>query len=219
MCLVKLMKIYSLVCLFSFSALLSTTCRAGATNVAEPNVSIPSKLIKVPLTRQATSYTCGVSALQSVLGYWGDEQREDVLATACKSDQNIGTAYRRIAGYARSHGYDVGIRKNMRLVDLKSVLDKKQPVICLIQAWPERKVNFEKDWEDGHYVVAIGYDATRIYFMDPSTLGHYTYIPTAEFEQRWHDTDGKEKLYNFGMIISKKTHGRSYDATVVTPLN
>lgn len=168
-----------------------------------PSVSMPSNIIKVPLTRQATPYTCGVSALQSVLAYWGDEQREDVLSRACKSNSHIGTAYTRIADYAKSRGFLVDIRKNMKLTDLKTILDKNQPVICLIQAWPERVVDFSKDWEDGHYVVAIGYDADRVYFMDPSTLGHYTFIPTAQFEQRWHDTDGKEKLYNFGMVISK----------------
>ncbi len=166
-------------------------------------------LIRVPRTRQATPYTCGVSALQSVLAYWGDEHREDDLSKACKSDKNKGTAYRRIAEYAQSRGFEVDIRKDMHLADLKELLDKKQPVICLIQAWPERQVNYATDWEDGHYVVAIGYDADKMYFMDPSSLGHYTYIPTPQFEQRWHDTDGKEKLYNFGMVISK--HAPTYD--------
>ncbi len=188
----------------------------NAWSAEKPSARMPEGLIRVPLTRQSTSYTCGVSALQSVLGYWGDEQREDVLSKACKSDKKIGTAYQRIADYARSRGFDVDIRKDMHLGDLKGLLDKRQPVICLIQAWPEREVNFSKDWDDGHYVVAVGYDSEKMYFMDPSTLGHYTFIPTAEFEQRWHDTDGKEKLFNFGMIISK--NAAPYDGSEVKAL-
>lgn len=31
--------------------------------------SVINKLIRVPLTRQATDYTCGAAALQSVFGY------------------------------------------------------------------------------------------------------------------------------------------------------
>lgn len=167
--------------------------------------SLPAGAIRVPLTRQSTSYTCGVAALQSVLGYWGDAHREDTLAKACKSNYKQGTAYQKLAGYSQSRGFKVEIHKNMTLEQLKSFLDKKLPVICLIQAWPERKVDFATDWEDGHYVVAIGYDTERIYFMDPSTLGNYTFIPTEEFSKRWHDTDGKEKLFNFGMVLSKGT--------------
>lgn len=179
--------------------------------------SLPPGAIRVPLTRQATSYTCGVCALQSVLGYWGDAQREDTLAKACKSNYQQGTAYQRLANYSESRGFKVAIHKNMTLDELKGLLDKKLPVICLIQAWPERKVDFTTDWEDGHYVVAIGYDTERIYFMDPSTLGNYTFIPTEEFTRRWHDTDGKEKLFNFGMVLSKESAPFNHDE--VKPLN
>ena len=61
------------------------------------------------------------------------------------------------------------------------------------------------DWEDGHYVVAIGYDNKNIYLMDPSTLGNYTFIPIPEFLDRWHDQDPytSEFLIHFGMVIDK----------------
>jgi hypothetical protein len=52
-------------------------------------------------------------------------------------------------------------------------------------------------------VVAIGYDAKNMYFMDPATTGNYTYIPIPEFLTRWHDVDGHTRLRNFGMVISK----------------
>ena len=93
--------------------------------------------------------------------------------------------------------------KNMTLEQLKKNIDAKKPVIVLIQAWTEKPVDYSKDWEDGHYAVAIGYDDKKVYFMDPSTLGNYTYVPVQQFQDRWHDTDGSEKLTHFGMVVEK----------------
>jgi len=53
--------------------------------------------------------------------------------------------------------------------------------------------DWSQDWEDGHYVVGIGYDSNNIYFMDPATMGNYTYIPVDEFLARWHDKDQRGK--------------------------
>lgn len=41
----------------------------------------------------------------------------------------------------------------------------------------------------------IGYDLERFYFMDPSTLANYTYIPVQEFEDRWHGNNILFLLY------------------------
>src|SRR5205823_4615259 len=51
------------------------------------------------------------------------------------------------------------------------------------------------DWDDGHWVVAVGYDKNNLYFMDPSTAGRYTYIPKAQFLERWHDIMGKDNKH------------------------
>ncbi len=176
----------------------------------------PSNLIKIPMTRQSTDYTCGVAALQSVLMYFGDEYREDVLSKDLKADPEQGTAYKEIVRLAESKGYKVDVFKNMTIENLKKLIDSRKPVICLIQAWPEHKVDYETDWEDGHYVVAIGYDEKNVYFMDPSTLGNYSFIPRVEFMKRWHDTDSKEKLEHFGMVLDKPES--TYDADAILKL-
>lgn len=170
---------------------------------ALPELPLPAKLIKLPLVRQATDYTCGIGALSSVLAYYGIETREDELAKQLKSDPKKGTAYQRIAKYAQEQGCEVRIVKNMSLSDLKSFLDKQLPVICLLQAWGEDPQEYEKGWKNGHYVVAAGYDDKNMYFMDPSTMGNFAYVPIESFVKRWHDTDGKERLFNFGMVISR----------------
>ena len=173
-----------------------------------------TKLIKVPMTRQATDYTCGAAAVQSVIGYYGEDIRESALAKELHTNSTIGTAYKQIEAFGKRHGYKVAVHKNASLTDLKKLIDGGTPAICLIQAWPERKVDYAKDWEDGHYVVAIGYDANNMYFMDPSTLGRYTFIPIDEFLKRWHDTDGKERLHNFIMTVTKPKAQFSQDEIV-----
>lgn len=190
-----------------------------AVEQAEKNrvARLPANIIKIPMTRQATNYTCGVAALQSVLMFYGDEFLESDLAKLLKANPQEGTAYAEMKRFSESKGYNVQVYKDMKVSDLKKLLDAGKPVICLIQAWPERKVNYKTDWDDGHYVVAIGYDDGNVYFMDPSTLGNYTYIPTDEFLVRWHDTDSKVKLNHFGMVVQKKAK-RAYHADGVKKL-
>jgi len=156
------------------------------------------------MTRQATDYTCCAAALQSVMAYYGDELREDVLSRLLKCNPKDGTKYSAMTKLAQERGYEVKVLSQCSIEKLKSTLDEGKPVICAIQAWPDKPgINFSNDWDDGHYVVAIGYDSSKIYFMDPSTLGNYTYIPEKEFLKRWHDVDGKTKLRNFGIVASK----------------
>jgi len=69
-----------------------------------------------------------------------------------------------------------------------------------------------------HYVVAVGYDQDNIYFMDPATIGNYTYFPIPEFLERWHDQDRpRQKLYNFGMVIDGKPP--AYDPDEIKRMN
>lgn len=191
----------------------SATFSSGAI-VAQ--VSLPPSAIRVPLCRQATDYTCGVAALQSILGYHLTDVRQDVLAKKVKADPQTGARYRQIEKYARKQGYTVTDYADMTIEDLETLLDAGNPVICLIQAWAKPGTDYANDWKDGHYVVAIGYDQNSVYFMDPSTLGNYTYIPIDEFLVRWHDGDSKRKYVHFGICLQKA--GPLYNPEEVLPL-
>ena len=144
--------------------------------------------VRAPLVRQPDGYTCGVAALQSVLHYYGVTVRFDTLAAALGADPEQGTNYRRIAAYAETCGIGVTVFTDMTLETLYAAVNDGVPVIVALQAWGDGPTNaYINAWDDGHYAVVVGYDQSSVYFMDPSTLGNYTYIPTQEFLARWHD--------------------------------
>jgi predicted double-glycine peptidase len=161
-------------------------------------------LISLPLVYQSYDYTCGVAALQSILYYYGKDLRHDELVKALEPDPIKGTNYKRIGEFARSLGFRVNVLTHMSLEDLQKLIDDRKPVIVLIQAWPDSPVQWRDTWNEGHYAVAAGYDGRNIYFMDPSTFGHYAFIPLPEFLDRWHDMNDQEKLIHFGMVLSRE---------------
>ncbi len=93
--------------------------------------------------------------------------------------------------FVKALGIKAVERDRMSLATLRESLDRGHPVLIALQAWAEDTIDTSIDyttrWEDGHYVVAIGYDEARVFFMDPSTLGHYTYLPNEALLARWHD--------------------------------
>ncbi len=154
----------------------------------------PILLPGVPDVRQSTDYSCGASALQAVLHYYGFEAREDTLMKACKTTSRYGTQPAGIVRAAKEKGFTAKIREGLSLDDLAAALQRGIPVIADIQAWvdkPKPGSSWLKRWEDGHYVIVIGMDDTHIYVEDPSLLGCRGRIPRAEFIERWHDYEGE----------------------------
>ena len=96
---------------------------------------------------------------------------------------------------------------------------KKRPVILAIQAWADdpATIDWANTYEHGHYVVATGYDAKNIYFMDPYTRGTYTFIPRAQLEKRWHDVDDPGTLEHFGIMFSGKPPAYDPEKIVLMP--
>jgi ABC-type bacteriocin/lantibiotic exporter with double-glycine peptidase domain len=95
--------------------------------------------------------------------------------------------------------------KRMTLLEIKNFINRGIPVIMPLQAWTKKKkINWQKNWSDGHYVVAIGYDKQKIYFEDPGNISR-TYLTYGELADRWHDMDSHGKKYiNYGLAIYGK---------------
>jgi predicted double-glycine peptidase len=163
----------------------------------------PFKLIKIPQTGQATFYTCGVAVLQSLLYHNGIEYSQDEILPAVGSTPEHGTGIILMNRFLNESGVDAEIRRNITLQELRDCIDRGRPVICIIQAWNENiGHDYSDDWNNGHYVVAIGYDDDRIYFMDPYTIANYAYIDNDDFLVRWHALNGGVRYLNTGIVVS-----------------
>jgi len=151
------------------------------------------KILNLPDVRQSTGYTCGVSSLQSILMYWGKEYREDMLSQMASSHSEYGTPPENIVSVAKNLGLQAEIKQECTISEIEKWIEAGIPVIVDIQAWKDKDntLCWKDCWEDGHYVVAIGYDEKNIYFEDASILGAIGYIPKEEFLDRWHDYEGK----------------------------
>jgi len=166
--------------------------------------------IPVPLCRQAADYTCGVACLQSVLGFYLRDFRQDVLMEEMHVTRE-GVQISDILVFAKMQGLKVRFVQNMKLCELKKWIDQKVPLILCIQAWDEEAdKDYLDEWEDGHYVVACGYSRENVIFMDPATLGNYTYIPESELLSRWHDSRDGITYYNAAILIRSEEEDR-YD--------
>jgi len=160
-------------------------------------------ILKFPEFRQVYKYDCGASALQSVLVYYGFDVREKDIMDLAGTSAHDGTPIKGFKKVAKHYGLKSKVRK-LTIENVKKYIAKRVPVIIDLEAWSEKKkVDWEDDWQDGHYVVAIGYDRDKFYFEDPSSV-HRTFLTFVELQKRWHDQDPKtkKKLVNIGIIIS-----------------
>lgn len=181
----------------------------------------PLKIIKVPLVRQSTTYTCGIAALQSVLAHYSLFYREDKLSKTLDAQPNQGTKNWEMVKFTKSLGLHAESKTDLSIEDLIEQINLGNPVIVAIQAWTsdEEAPSWLDIWDHGHYVVTIGYDDQNLYFMDPSTLGNYTFIPKNEFLERWHDVDqNHQQVIHLGIVISNPNNLKLNDPDEFLPI-
>jgi hypothetical protein len=163
----------------------------------------------VPDIAHLMDSSSGLSALLVVCRYYGvgpEDEQEYVR------DLSLDTPWsdpERLMHAARRYGLYVEARCPMSDADLVAFLDVGKPVVILVQAWGEEddetpRAGYGEIWEDGHWLVAIGYDRDGVYFEDPSLQGIRGYLSFAELGERWHDWGrNQERLYRFGAAMSK----------------
>ncbi|MDD3285555.1 MAG: cysteine peptidase family C39 domain-containing protein [Patescibacteria group bacterium] len=158
------------------------------------------RIISFPCLRQSYEWDCGASALQSVLAYYGFDIREEIIIKLAGTNKK-GTPVRGIKKTLNKYKLAIEGGK-ISIEEIKNYLDREIPVIILLQAWTKKqKIDWSNDWQDGHYVVAIGYDSKKIYFSDPSSF-RTTFLNYQELENRWHDIDSNGKKYlNWGLAV------------------
>ena len=160
------------------------------------------KVIDYPETRQVFSFDCGANALVSVLVFAGLEEREDRVALLAGTTKD-GTSTAGILRVLRYYGGPFRARQRMRIDDLRRAIDDGHPTLITLQAYRESNRPYRELWEDGHWVVAIGYDKRRILFEDPSAF-HRTWLADEELRQRWHDMDRGKRIRQWGCTVLVK---------------
>jgi len=159
--------------------------------------------LEFPDVRQSKSFTCGASSVQAILYYYGIDIREEELIKKLNTDSS-GTNIKDIKNLFTNYGFKIDSGR-MSISDLKDYVDKKIPVLICIQAWKDNKKDSYTSYNNGHYVIVIGYDENNIIFEDPSLQDNNGYMPSEELDKRWHDQDENNvKLDHFGMAIYGK---------------
>ena len=144
-------------------------------------------------TRQMTEYSCGASALQSVLNYWGSDVDEETLMTLLDTNDEVGTYPENLVSGARTLGFDADFKENATLDELQQYTSDGHPVIALAQLWRSEKDTPESaadEWDCGHYIVILSVDADYVYFQDPFIRMGKGFVPRSVFEEHWHQIMG-----------------------------
>ncbi len=164
------------------------------------------QFIKVPLCLQETPYTCGVACVQSILAGYGIIYHQDTLSEMLKQKPIYGTDFRSIINFMEMLGFQVSFHIDMDISMVIELINSGITPILIIQAWKEDEIDYTYDWKNSHYVIACGYDNNRIFFMDPWTLGNYTFISNIELMKRWHTLDQSGMHHYCSGLIIKHDH-------------
>jgi SPP1 gp7 family putative phage head morphogenesis protein len=157
-------------------------------------VALPPGTLAVPIVRQSTTYSCGPAAALAVLRYWlpnwNAVDSDGALFEALDTSPELGTEPHPIEAFLLVSGLRATYRSTVVTVgDLEAAVARGEPPIICLQAYRSSAAPWSEQWTAGHYVVVIGFDAERVFVMDPSS--GYAYVPRAELDERWHDLVGR----------------------------
>lgn len=165
--------------------------------------------VQVPDTHQFTDTTCGASSLLAVCCYYGvagavSRAEEDKIVAVSGMNPTAGSDPEHLVRAAKAYGLVWEEQEWMSVRRLQAHLDDRKPVVVMLQACYELP-SYRNEWDCGHWVVAIGYDAKRVYFEDPEIDGHRGYLSYADLADRWHDYGAHYRhVYEYGLVLSKR---------------
>ena len=164
------------------------------------------KLLKQ--TRQSTEYSCGASALQAIMSYWGKDVDEAELMQLLGTTPEDGTYPEDIVRVAREFGFAADLRSGLTLEDVRRATDRGEPVMVLGQVWLSGRADdhaLADEWDCGHWFIALAVDDEYVYIEDPYVRLGKGFLPHAQFEERWHNVMGgdisKPKQLRVGIFI------------------
>ncbi len=215
---------------------LERSTQAAIPQPVTPAIKVPRSVLPVPQQRQQVNFSCGTVSAQALLRYWKggnyNTMHESELYKAMGTTPENGTEPDALAAFFnRIPGMHAEFRcgQAVTTADLEAAVDRGEPPIVNIQAWQDAQANgvlrvdgrpnlqpWEGRWDDGHYVVLIGYDEKNYYFMDPSTDDTYAHIPKEELVSRWHDVlNEAERVQHMTVFVGSR--GKPAKPAVAAP--
>jgi len=170
--------------------------------------AIPRGAIKIdlPTVAQARGYTCGPSALMAVCAYFGvagELEHEDDFRAATGVGRAGADPHQLVVPARARFGLEVEEHAPMSDAVLRRHLDRRHPVLIMLQAWGE-----------GHWVVAIGHDRAGVYVEDPVLHLRRGFLDWAALDRRWHDVGYRGvRVRRYGAAIWKPGVRRSAAGT------
>ena len=145
-------------------------------------------LLDVDSYQQTTEYSCGPSAVVTLLDYFGKQGDEMTIVEEMGTSTTTGTTPQQMANWLDAHGFDVSWHENGNLDTLTNNLKKQIPTLV--------------EWSDwgGHWVLVVGYDTRNtetiwddvIIFADPydrhdDNMDGLTWFNAGRFYYMWYD--------------------------------
>ncbi|HXX66450.1 MAG TPA: C39 family peptidase [Polyangiaceae bacterium] len=169
---------------------------------------LPRNLVRVPIVQQAQGFSCGAAATLILLRYWlvdpYSRVDESALYEPLQTTHARGTEPEPMVELLRRSGLAATYRRgDVSLADLERAVDAHEPPIVDLQAWSDHAAAWADTWDAGHYVVMVGYDPERLYFVDPSraTPRGHAFLMRDQLEERWHDLTGEDDRPEVRMAI------------------
>lgn len=166
--------------------------------------NIDVDMLYFPNYVQPNPYSCWVACVLSMLWYYGiEDKREWQLEKLLKATPEEWTHVIAIVDFFTKLKFKTRAHK-MTVADIEWYVDASIPVMVMIQARGEKKTDYAKSWEEGHYVVVIWHNKNYLFFDDP-VLEKIWYLPKKEFESRRHDYDDQKHVYiHYGIAVYGK---------------
>jgi len=152
-----------------------------------------AKMLGLKNYPQKTNFTCGPASLKMVMEHYGQKHSEKALAKAGGTTRSYGTGHNGMKKAANKFGFDLTVKKNADISDIKRYVKQKKPVI--VDWFPEG---------GGHYSVVKGVDKNNLYMDDPA-YSDYRKVKIKDFKESWFDYNGRRpkngRFYTQNMLI------------------
>jgi predicted double-glycine peptidase len=163
----------------------------------------------IPDVMQSNSYSCGAASVQAVGQRYGVWRYQDEWAKELGTSSEEGTHPQAMVEGLRQLELDAELVEGMTLEELKAHIDAGHAVIVDFQAWGEpADGDYSREWEDGHYCVALGYTESYLLLEDPSLLGTRGWVYLEDLSRRWHDyeneEEGRRDYRNMALVVIGK---------------